>query len=223
MQFEIIPVTPYQQNCSLLWCEQSRKAAVIDPGGDLWRIEDYIDWLDLELELILVTHGHCDHAGGVAELARRSGARIEGPHCDDAPLLEGLAAQGGAYKLPAETFTPGRWLADGDAVRFGEESLQVLHCPGHARGHLAYFHPGSKWAFVGDILFNKAIGAWEHPHGDLRTLIESIRGKLFPLGDEVHFVPGHGPVSTFGQERRENPFVGDAALAGLARRFSGTE
>lgn len=212
MQFEIIPVTPHEQNCSLLWCEQSCKAAIIDPGGDLWQIEDYLEWLELELEVILITHGHCDHAGGAAELARRTGARIEGPHRDDAAMLATLAEQTTTYRIPAEPFTPDIWLDDGCVVSFGGESLEVLHCPGHARGHLAYFHRPGRQAFVGDILFRNAIGAWEHPYGELRDLLRSIREKLFPLGDDVRFVPGHGPVSTFGRERRENPFVSDAAI-----------
>jgi len=213
MRFEIIPVTRYQQNCSVLWCEQSRRAAVIDPGGELWRIEEFLEWEELVLEVILITHAHQDHAGGAAELARLTSARIEGPHQGDEMLVKGLGEQLLKYPLKGEPYSPQRWLVHGDRVRFGNEVLEVLHCPGHARGHVAYFHQASRWAFVGDILFCNAIGAWEHPHGNLRDLVTSIRSRLFPLGDDVRFVPGHGPTSSFGEERKNNPFVGDDALA----------
>ncbi len=213
MPYEILPVTRLEQNCSVIWCESSRKAAVIDPGGDLWRITDLLEWEELTLEWILVTHGHCDHAGGCAELARQTGAAIAGPHRDEAPLLATLDNQGARFGLKGEAFTPDRWLEDGSRVTIGELSLDVLHCPGHTRGHVAYHHAAGKVAFVGDILFRHAIGAWQHPHGSLEDLVRSIRGKLFPLGDDVRFVPGHGPMSSFGHERIENPFVGDRARA----------
>lgn len=212
MQFDCVPVTRVEQNCSILWCAATRAAAVIDPGGDLDRIECFLEWEALRLELVLVTHGHADHAGHAARLAAVTGARLEGPHRGDEHLARGLAEQGRRYRLPAENFTPDRWLGDGDEVRFGQQALKVLHCPGHTRGHVAYFHAERRHAFVGDILFRHAIGAWEHPDGDLAELVRSIRDKLFALGDDVSFTPGHGETSTFGHERLHNPFVGDEAL-----------
>jgi len=213
MKFDWLPVTRFEQNCSVLWCEETRRAAVIDPGGDLDQVENLLDLAELELEVVLVTHGHFDHAGGAAALAAATGARIEGPHRGDEHLVRRLTESGERYGVRAQSFTPHRWLKDGDQVRFGEEIMDVLHCPGHTRGHVAYVHRPSRSAFVGDILFRHAIGAWEHPDGDLRQLVTSIRSKLFPLGDDVRFVPGHGETSTFGHERTANPFVSDAALA----------
>jgi glyoxylase-like metal-dependent hydrolase (beta-lactamase superfamily II) len=213
MNFESLPVTRFAQNCSILWCEQTRKAAVVDPGGDLDQIETFLELEELELEVVLITHGHFDHAGGAARLAASTGARIEGPHRGDEHLLRRLSEAGQRYGVRADSFTPDRWLEDGDQIRFGAETLEVFHCPGHSRGHVAYVHRPSGNAFVGDILFRGAIGAWEHGDGDLEQLVASIRGKLFPLGDAVSFVPGHGETSTFGRERADNPFVGDAAIA----------
>ena len=213
MKFDILPVTRFRQNCSLLACEASGAAAVIDPGGDIPLLLDWLDWQELRLELILVTHGHFDHCGGAADLAAATGARIEGPHAGDAPLVAGLAEAGQAYALKARTYVPARWLEHQDRVHFGEQEIEVLHCPGHSHGHVAYFHRATRQAFVGDILFRGMIGAWEHPQGDLPLLLDSIRNRLFPLGDEVRFVPGHGEESSFGRERRDNPFVGDAAIA----------
>lgn len=213
LSFDWIPVTRAEQNCSILRCEATGKAAVIDPGGDLGQIEDYLDLMELEAELILVTHGHFDHAGGAAQLAARTGARIEGPHIGDEHLVRSLSDQAERFGFRAQSFTPDRWLQDGDQVRFGEQTLDVLHCPGHSKGHVAFFDRVTRHAFVGDILFRHAIGAWEHPYGDLATLIASIRSKLFALGDDVRFLPGHGDMSTFGHEREANPFVGDAAYA----------
>jgi glyoxylase-like metal-dependent hydrolase (beta-lactamase superfamily II) len=218
MKFECLPVTRFEQNCSILWCESTLKAAIIDPGGDIGQLRDFLEWQELSLQLVLVTHGHMDHAGGASELAAATGARIEGPHHDDADLIRSLPIQGQRFGLRAQSFVPDRWLQHGDKVTFGAESLEVLHCPGHTKGHVAYFHAPRKYAFVGDILFRHTIGAWEHSDGSLPHLVDSIRSKLFPLGDDVRFLPGHGPTSTFGEERHANPFVSDSAMTAWDRR-----
>jgi len=209
MKFRVIPVTPFGQNCTLLWCKKSRHGAVVDPGGDLPRILAAIAEEGVTVDKLLVTHGHIDHAGGAAELARKLGVPIEGPHAEDAFLLEELPGQAQRYGFPlAASFTPSRWLNDGDSVLIGEEVLKVLHTPGHTPGHVVFFCPTAKLALVGDVLFQGSIGRTDFPRGDYNTLISSIREKLFPLGDGVAFIPGHGPMSTFGHERRTNPFVG---------------
>ena len=209
MKFRIIPVTPFEQNCTLLWCEKSRHAAVVDPGGDVPKILAAIAEEGVTVDKLLLTHGHVDHAGAAAELAKRLDVTIEGPHADDAFLLEALPVQAQRYGFPlAASFIPSRWLNDGDSVQIGEEVLTVLHTPGHTPGHVVFFSPTAKLALVGDVLFQGSIGRTDFPRGDYNTLIASIREKLFPLGDEVAFIPGHGPMSTFGHERRTNPFVG---------------
>lgn len=223
MEFEILPVTRYAQNCSIVWCEKTNRAAVIDPGGDLSEILNFIELLELEPEVALITHGHFDHCGGAAQFAEMTGARIEGPHRGDEHVVARLEQMGERYGVPARTYVPARWLEHGDRIRFGEEELEVLHCPGHCQGHVAYFSRSRRQAFVGDILFRHTIGAWEHPDGNLPLLIHSIRSRLFTLGDDVGFVPGHGPTSTIGHERRENPFVGDEAFARWCARFPGSE
>ncbi|MEZ5737473.1 MAG: MBL fold metallo-hydrolase [Novosphingobium sp.] len=221
MEFETLEVTSYKMNCSLLWCEKTRKAAVVDPGGNLDELLNYIDLLELEPEVAVVTHGHFDHCGAAAQLSEMTGVRIEGPHRGDEHLVRRLEEQGKRFGLRARNYEPSRWLEHGDVVRFGEEVLEVLHCPGHCHGHVAYFSPSARQAFVGDILFRETIGAWEHPDGNLPLLVDSIRTRLFPLGDDVGFVPGHGPNSTFGHERRENPFVGEKAMEHWQARFGG--
>jgi len=223
MQVVVVPVTPFQQNCSVVWCEKTNRAAVVDPGGDLDRIQAVLDEHGLSLEKILLTHAHIDHAGATAELARRQQVPIEGPHRADQFWIDGLPEAGARYGFEfAETFTPNRWLVDGDTVTVGEETLQVKHCPGHTPGHVVFFHPQQRFALVGDVLFQGSIGRTDFPQGNYDDLIRSIRENLFPLGDDVQFVPGHGPLSTFGQERAHNPFVGDKAVATLGGAFSKT-
>jgi glyoxylase-like metal-dependent hydrolase (beta-lactamase superfamily II) len=210
----IIPVTPFQQNCSLLVCEQTNKAAVVDPGGDIELILDAVKEQGVELEKILLTHGHIDHCGGTAELAQELGLPIEGPHRDDRFLIDDLPQQSQRFGFPQlRAFTPTRWLVGGDSVRFGEVELEVRHCPGHTPGHVIFFSPEYRLALVGDVLFAGSIGRTDLPRGDHATLIRSIRGQLWPLGDDVTFIPGHGPTSTFGAERASNLFVADAVLA----------
>jgi glyoxylase-like metal-dependent hydrolase (beta-lactamase superfamily II) len=211
----VVPVTPFAQNCSLLWCSATMKGAVVDPGGDIDRIEHAAREQGVEIERILLTHGHIDHAGGVAELAGRHDLPVEGPHADDEFWIAQLAEQGRRFGLTgARPFTPERWLVDGDTVGFGAVTLDVLHCPGHTPGHVVFHHAPSSLAVVGDVLFQGSIGRTDFPRGDHDQLIRSIRDRLWPLGDEVTFIPGHGPLSTFGAERRANPFVGDDVLDG---------
>ena len=212
MKYQIIPVTPFQQNCSLLWCPETKKAAVVDPGGDLDRMLAAARQHAVQIEKILITHGHIDHAGGTAELASQLQVPVEGPHEGDRQWIEQLTQQGRMFGLAAGgSFTPDRWLNDGDTVSFGKITLAVLHCPGHTPGHVVFFHAPSKLAIVGDVLFQGSIGRTDFPGGDTQTLLNAIRNKLWPLGNDVTFIPGHGPNSTFGDERRYNPFVGDNA------------
>jgi glyoxylase-like metal-dependent hydrolase (beta-lactamase superfamily II) len=209
----IVPVTPFRQNCSVLWCTRTLQAAIVDPGGDLALIEKNIAQQGLKVEKILLTHGHLDHAGGAASLARIFAVPVEGPHEDDRFLLDGLAEQGSRYGFAgSEACTPDRWLKDGDAVRFGEVELGVRHCPGHTPGHVVFFHGGVKLALVGDVLFAGSVGRTDFPRGDHAALVRSITERLWPLGDDMRFVPGHGQMSSFGWERKTNPYVSDLAL-----------
>jgi glyoxylase-like metal-dependent hydrolase (beta-lactamase superfamily II) len=203
----IVPVTPFQQNCTLLWDPASKIGAVIDPGGDLDHIEKAIAEVGMKVEKILLTHGHIDHAAGAAELKERLGVCIEGPHEADRPLLEALEAQGQAYGLEARPVTPDRWLEEGDTVTIAGHSFDVLHCPGHSPGSVVLVNRDQRFAIVGDVLFQGSIGRTDFPYGDHAALIEAIRTKLLPLGDEFTFICGHGPTSTIGQERRTNPFI----------------
>jgi len=212
LEVSVVPVTPFQQNCSVLRCTETGRGAVVDPGGDLERILAVARERGAELEKILLTHAHVDHAGATAELARRLELPIEGPQEEDRFWIESLPQQGRMFGLgAAESFEPDRWLAHGDRVRFGAIELEVLHCPGHTPGHVVFFHRPSRTALVGDVLFAGSIGRTDFPRGDYDTLIRSIRERLLPLGDDVTFVPGHGPRSTLGHERRTNPFLTDPA------------
>ncbi|MGE0484670.1 MAG: MBL fold metallo-hydrolase [Gammaproteobacteria bacterium] len=205
----VIPVTPFEQNCSLVWCRTTRRAAVIDPGGNLERIRDAIERTDVTVERVLLTHAHLDHAAGARMLADELGVTIDGPQAEDAFWLDAMPEQSRRYGFPAVTaFHPDRWLEHGDSVTFGEQRFEVLHCPGHTPGHVVFYHADGV-AFVGDVLFHGSVGRSDFPRGDHDQLVASIRSRLWPLGDEVVFVPGHGPESTFGQERRMNPFVAD--------------
>lgn len=218
MQILIVPVTPFQQNCSLLRCDASSAGAVIDPGGDIEEILAAASEHGIEIGKILLTHGHVDHAGGAGALAAELGIPIEGPHEADRFLIDKLPEQARRFGVADATpCTPARWLVHGDTVTIGDEQLEVLHAPGHTPGHVAYFHRRDRIAFVGDVLFAGSIGRTDLPGGDFATLIESITGRLWPLGGDVGFIPGHGPTSTFGEERRSNPFVGDAALSSQRR------
>jgi glyoxylase-like metal-dependent hydrolase (beta-lactamase superfamily II) len=210
MKFCIIPVTPFEQNCTLLWDETTMQGAVVDPGGNLERILGEAKKQGVTIEKILLTHGHLDHAAGASVLAKQLDVTIEGPQEEERFWLEKLPAQCASYGFPAvEVFEPERWLQQGDTVSVGNETLQVHHCPGHTPGHVVFFHAPSRVAIVGDVLFQGSIGRTDFPRGDHDALIRSIRENLWPLGDDVSFIPGHGPVSTFGAERRSNPFVGD--------------
>ncbi|HEX8963011.1 MAG TPA: MBL fold metallo-hydrolase, partial [Rhodocyclaceae bacterium] len=199
------------QNCTLIWCEDTRKAAVVDPGGDVDEIVRAATQLGIVPEKILLTHGHIDHAGATAELAARLSIPVEGPQREDAFWIDQLPKQSQMFGFPhCPSFTPDRWLEDGDEVRVGTSvTLEVLHTPGHTPGHVCFFHRPSKLALVGDVLFAGSIGRTDFPRGDHDALIRSIRQKLWPLGDDVKFVCGHGPMSTFGEERASNPFVAD--------------
>jgi glyoxylase-like metal-dependent hydrolase (beta-lactamase superfamily II) len=211
MQIAVVPVTPFQQNCSVIWCERTHRAAVVDPGGDLEQIEQVLREEGLTLEKIVLTHAHIDHAGATAELARRTGVPIEGPHEGDLFWIELMPAQARMFGFDhGEAFTPTRWLHDGDTVTVGDETLEVIHCPGHTPGHVVLFHRTGRFAIVGDVLFAGSIGRTDFPQGNHEQLLRSIREHLFPLGDDITFLPGHGPTSTFGEERAHNPFVGDA-------------
>ncbi len=208
MKVLIVPVTSFMQNCTLLCCEKTSQAAVVDPGGDMDRILMVAEQEGVVITKILLTHAHIDHAGATAELSQQLKLPIEGPHLDDKFWIDALPEQSKMFGFPAvETFTPDRWLKQGDTVSFGEVELEVHHCPGHTPGHVIFFHPGTKVAIVGDVLFKGSIGRTDFPKGDHKTLIDSIRMRLWPLGDDVEFVPGHGPVSTFGEERKTNPYV----------------
>jgi glyoxylase-like metal-dependent hydrolase (beta-lactamase superfamily II) len=205
----IVPVTPFMQNCTLLWDETSMAGAVIDPGGDVRRIEAGIAKAGMSVEKIVLTHGHIDHAGGAAELkAKLGGVPIEGPHRSDDFLLDGLEEQGLEYGMQGvRNVTPDRWLAEGDTVTVAGAEFSVLHCPGHSRGSVVLVNEPQRFMLVGDVLFKGSIGRTDFAYGDHDALIKAIKTKLLPLGDDYAFICGHGPMSTIGEERRSNPFL----------------
>jgi hydroxyacylglutathione hydrolase len=208
LRYQTVPVTSFAQNCSIVWCDRTMDAAIIDPGGDLPRLRAAIAALGVTLKAIWLTHAHIDHAGATGALAREDGLPIVGPHPGDQFWIDSLVQQSRMFGLPqVEGFTPTRWLADGDQVQIGDSVLAVRHCPGHTPGHVVFHSAEAKRAFVGDVLFAGSIGRTDFPGGDHDTLIASITGRLWPMGDETVFIPGHGPESTFGRERRSNPYV----------------
>jgi len=210
----VAPVTPLQQNCTIVWCTATKKAAVIDPGGEVPRLLKAVADQGLVVEKIWITHGHMDHAGGTAALKDATGALIEGPHKDDQFWIDRISESGRQYGMPdARAFTPDRWLEDGDEVTLGETRFAVRHCPGHTPGHVVFVHEGARFAQVGDVLFKGSVGRSDFPRGNHADLVASITGRLWPYGDDIAFVSGHGPMSTFGAERRSNPFVADQVLA----------
>ena len=209
LRYHTIPVTPFQQNSSIVWCDQTMEGAVIDPGGDLTLLIDAACTHGVTLCQILLTHAHIDHAGGTGTLARELKLPIVGPHRGDQFWIDGLPEQSRMFGFPpAETFTPDRWLADGDTVQVGRCVLHVRHCPGHTPGHVVFHSPEARRAFVGDVLFAGSVGRTDFPGGDFDTLVASITQRLWPMGDDTVFIPGHGPESSFGRERQHNPFVG---------------
>jgi hydroxyacylglutathione hydrolase len=209
-QYLTVPVTPFAQNCSIVWCDETRKAAIIDPGGDLDLLLGAVKQLGVTLEQIWLTHAHIDHAGGTAELASQLNIPIIGPHEEDQFWIDKLADQSRMFQFPlSRPFTPDRWLHDGDTVQIGHCTLDVRHCPGHTPGHVVFHSKEGKRAFVGDVLFAGSIGRTDFPRGDFDTLIASIKERLWPMGGDTVFIPGHGSESTFGQERRSNPYVRD--------------
>jgi glyoxylase-like metal-dependent hydrolase (beta-lactamase superfamily II) len=209
----IIPVTPLQQNCTLLWCTKTMRGTFTDPGGDLPKLKAAAQQAGVTIEKILLTHGHIDHCGSAGILAEELGVPIEGPHEADRFWISRLDDDGKRWGITGKPFEPNRWLEDGDTATVGELTFDVRHCPGHTPGHVVFHHAESKLAIVGDVLFKGSIGRWDFPMGNHQQIIESITQKLWPMGGETAFIPGHGPMSTFGHERATNPFCGDAALA----------
>ena len=210
IQVSIVPVTPYQQNCSIVKCESTGKAAIVDPGGDIERILATVEKMGATVEKIILTHGHMDHCAASEVLRQQLEVPIEGPQREDAFWIDKLPEWCEMSGFPhADAFVPDRWLEEGDTVTVGEQTLQVYHCPGHTPGHIVFLYSPQKVAWVGDVLFQGSIGRTDFPRGNHEELIASIRNKLFPLGDDITFIPGHGPTSTFGQERQTNPFVAD--------------
>jgi len=209
----IVPVTPLQQNCTLFWCTETMRGTFVDPGGDLPRLKQAAAQHGVTIEKILVTHGHIDHCGSAGILAEELGVPIEGPHEDDRFWIDQLGQDGARYGILGRPFEPDRWLVNGDTVTVGKLVLDVIHCPGHTPGHVVFHHAPSRLAIVGDVLFQGSIGRTDFPRGNHADLIAAITTRLWPLGNDIAFVPGHGEMSTFGAERQSNPFVADRVLA----------
>lgn len=214
LRVAIIPVTPLQQNCCLIWCTKTMRGAFTDPGGDLPKLREAVRQSGVTIEKILLTHGHIDHCGSAGIFAEELGVPIEGPHEDDIFWISRLAEDGARYGVAGKPFEPSRWLKDADSVTVGDLKFDVRHCPGHTPGHVVFHHPESRLAIVGDVLFQGSIGRTDFPRGSHQQLLDSITERLWPMGGDTAFVPGHGPMSTFARERASNPFVGDAALSG---------
>ena len=208
----VVQVTPFVQNASIVICTQTNKCAFVDPGGDIDTLLDVAKSNKLIPEKILLTHGHIDHAGGAQELSNILKIQIEGPHIADKFLLDELKKQGQMFGMMSENCSPDRWLDEGDVIKIGDVKLDTYFCPGHTPGHIVFYNSGSKLALVGDVIFKGSIGRTDLPRGNHQDLINSISKKLWPLGQEITFICGHGPNSTFGEERRSNPFVSDIAL-----------
>lgn len=208
MQYKIIPVTPFSQNSTIIWCDKTKKAGIVDPGGEAERVIDAATALGVTVEKILITHGHLDHVGAAKALADHYAVKIYGPSSEDEFWFNSLPEQAAQFNFPhCAIFKPDRWLNEGDNVEVGDETLTVKHCPGHTPGHIVFIHHPSKLALVGDVLFNGSIGNTSFEQGSYPDLMRSIKEKLLPLGDEFTFIPGHGPLSTLGHERRHNPFL----------------
>lgn len=207
IKIAVLPVTPFQQNCSIVWCETTMQAAIVDPGGDADRIADAVEQLNVKVEKVLLTHGHIDHAAAATEIAEKYGVEIEGPGEADAPFLESLPEQGEKWGMPARPAKPARWLAQDDVVTVGELEFEVRHCPGHTPGHVIYLYRPEKVAIVGDVVFQGSIGRTDLPMGDHDQLLRSIKEQVLTLEDDWGFLPGHGPASSVGRERASNPFL----------------
>lgn len=208
MKYHIIPVTAFGQNCSVIYCAKTRQAAIVDPGGEAEKIQREVSALGVQVTQVLLTHGHLDHVGAAAEIAAFYQVPIIGPHKEDQFLLDGLPEQSRMFGLDfCAAFTPDQWLAEGDVVQVGEETFSVLECPGHTPGHIVFINDAARFAVSGDVIFRGGVGRSDFPRGNHEDLIASIKNKLLPLGDDIVFLPGHGPMSTLGEEKRSNPFL----------------
>ena len=208
MKYHIVPVTAFSQNCSLIWCEKTGDAALVDPGGEASRLIAEVTARNINLKSILLTHGHLDHVGAAAELAAHYAVPIIGPQREDSFLLDSLPEQSRMFGLDeCQPLVPDRWLEEGEEIQLGEERFSVLHCPGHTPGHIVFYNRQARMILMGDVLFYGGVGRSDFPRGSHQALINSIRTKLLPLGDEIAFIPGHGAMSTLGHERLTNPFL----------------